>query len=108
MMGLSTMGNISLGWALVAGRKRVPSPAAGKTALRTLAGIVSSVIGKAVKCRVRGSYFMQCNLKAMIAPAARLVCFSLHAQGTGIKNARVVDGTGSPARLASVVIRDSR
>src|SRR6266496_2361657 len=35
MMGLSTMGNISLGWALVAGRKRVPSPAAGKTALRT-------------------------------------------------------------------------
>src|SRR5476649_2688560 len=39
MMGLSTMGSISLGWALVAGRKRVPSPAAGKTAFRTLAGI---------------------------------------------------------------------
>src|SRR5580698_7014830 len=35
MMGLSTSGSISLGWALVAGRKRVPSPAAGKTALRT-------------------------------------------------------------------------
>src|SRR3954470_9208369 len=35
MMGLSTMGSISLGWALVAGRKRVPRPAAGKTALRT-------------------------------------------------------------------------
>src|SRR5882757_4411070 len=34
-MGLSTMGSISLGCALVAGRKRVPSPAAGKTALRT-------------------------------------------------------------------------
>ena len=32
MMGLSTSGSISLGWALVAGRKRVPSPAAGKTA----------------------------------------------------------------------------
>jgi imidazolonepropionase-like amidohydrolase len=30
------------------------------------------------------------------------------AQVTIIRNARVVDGTGSPARLASVVIRDSR
>src|SRR5262245_38435616 len=37
--GLSTSGSISLGCALVAGRKRVPSPAAGKTALRTLEGI---------------------------------------------------------------------
>src|SRR5438105_972951 len=35
MMGLSTIGSISLGWALVAGRKRVPSPAAGNTALQT-------------------------------------------------------------------------
>src|SRR3954471_20459528 len=35
MMGLSTSGSISLGWAFVAGRKRVPQPAAGKTALRT-------------------------------------------------------------------------
>ena len=35
MAGLSTTGSISLGWALVAGRKRVPSPAAGMTALRT-------------------------------------------------------------------------
>src|SRR5215467_3263067 len=35
MVGLSTSGNISLGWAFVAGRKRVPKPAAGKTALRT-------------------------------------------------------------------------
>ena len=31
--GLSTTGSISLGVALVAGRKRVPSPAAGMTAL---------------------------------------------------------------------------
>src|SRR5450755_3741463 len=36
MMGLSTSGSISFGWALVAGRKRVPNPAAGKIALRTL------------------------------------------------------------------------
>src|SRR5260370_40238470 len=35
MIGLSTRGSISLGCALVAGRKRVPSPAAGKTALRS-------------------------------------------------------------------------
>jgi ferredoxin len=44
MMGLSTMGSISFGCALVAGRNRVPSPAAGKTALRTLAGINSSLV----------------------------------------------------------------
>jgi len=35
MIGLSTSGSISLGWALVAGRKRVPRPAAGKMALRS-------------------------------------------------------------------------
>ena len=35
MIGLSTSGSISLGCALVAGRNRVPQPAAGKTALRT-------------------------------------------------------------------------
>src|SRR5712691_4173464 len=34
MIGLSTSGSISLGCALVAGRKRVPRPAAGKTAFR--------------------------------------------------------------------------
>src|ERR1700719_436402 len=33
--GLSTTGSIFLGCAFVAGRKRVPSPAAGSTALRT-------------------------------------------------------------------------
>src|ERR1039458_5575793 len=40
MIGLSTIGSISLGWALVAGRKRVPRPAAGNTALRTFMGMV--------------------------------------------------------------------
>src|SRR5512140_2549867 len=35
MMGLSTTGSISLGWALVAGKKRVPRPAAGNTAFLT-------------------------------------------------------------------------
>src|SRR6476620_839637 len=36
MMGLSTSGSISFGCAFVAGRNRVPKPAAGKTALRTI------------------------------------------------------------------------
>src|SRR3954451_8821855 len=35
MIGLSTRGSISFGWALVAGRKRGSHPAAGKTAFRT-------------------------------------------------------------------------
>src|SRR5450631_1416442 len=35
MVGLSTSGSISLGCALVTGRNLVPSPAAGKIALRT-------------------------------------------------------------------------
>ena len=35
MAGLSMTGSISFGCALVAGRKRVPSPAAGITALVT-------------------------------------------------------------------------
>src|SRR5579872_2197801 len=41
MIGLSTTGSISLGWALVAGRNRVPSPAAGNTALRTFIVIMA-------------------------------------------------------------------
>ena len=48
-VGLSTIGSISLGVAFVAGRKRVPSPAAGTTALRTLAlvgvGSISILMG---------------------------------------------------------------
>ena len=36
MSGLSTKGNISLGEAFVAGRNRVPQPAAGMTAFLTV------------------------------------------------------------------------
>src|SRR6266404_1140373 len=43
MRGLSTSGSISFGWAFVAGRKRVPNPAAGKTALRTFV-IIPSIV----------------------------------------------------------------
>src|SRR5690349_13727283 len=42
MAGLSTTGSISLGELFVAGRNRVPRPAAGITALRTLVIRVSS------------------------------------------------------------------
>src|SRR2546430_5609094 len=57
MVGLSTSGSVSLGWALVAGRNRVPRPAAGKTALRTLIeGLLSGgAEGRpvlAVECRL--------------------------------------------------------
>src|SRR5574341_1806821 len=45
MMGLSTSGSISLGCALVAGRKRVPRPAAGKTDFLTLVINRQSTIG---------------------------------------------------------------
>src|SRR5687768_3734166 len=38
MRGLSTIGSISFGLALVAGRKRVPRPATGNTAKRIGAG----------------------------------------------------------------------
>src|SRR6266850_6629050 len=41
MVGLSTSGSISLGWALVTGRKRVPRPAAGKMALRTIEVVIT-------------------------------------------------------------------
>src|SRR5580765_3531829 len=47
MMGLSTNGSISLGCALVAGRKRVPRPAAGNTALRTFI-FISEILSTAL------------------------------------------------------------
>ena len=37
-----------------------------------------------------------------------VVCASLHAEVIAIRNARVIDGTGAPARVEAVVIRDSR
>src|SRR5471032_1388802 len=45
MTGLSTTGSISLGIALVAGRKRVPIPATGNTALRTGFTVDMCVLG---------------------------------------------------------------
>ena len=45
--GLSTTGSISLAVALVAGRKRVPRPATGRTALRNGLITVSSLVSRA-------------------------------------------------------------
>src|SRR5947207_11837217 len=42
MAGLSRRGSISLGWALVAGRNLVPSPAAGMTALLTFTDVLAT------------------------------------------------------------------
>src|ERR1700752_4482763 len=55
--GLSTTGSISLGLALVAGRKRVPRPATGNTAVR-IAGL-ETVIEVLSLCRGRG---LMCSL----------------------------------------------
>ena len=43
MAGLSTSGSISFGCAFVAGRKRVPSPAAGITAFRTISVTIEAI-----------------------------------------------------------------
>src|SRR5256885_3407100 len=54
MMGLSTSGSISLGMALVAGRNRVPRPAAGNTALRTfMGGMSASLSAQETDCYIR-------------------------------------------------------
>src|ERR1700722_8828039 len=57
MMGLSTSGSISFGCAFVAGKKRVPRPAAGNTALRTFIGIRRSLGGGRWSLALRYSLF---------------------------------------------------
>jgi hypothetical protein len=44
MVGVSIIGSISFGWALVAGKKRVPKPAAGITAFFTIIFILLIVL----------------------------------------------------------------
>src|SRR5205809_4587467 len=55
MVGLSTRGSISLGWALVTGRKRVPRPAAGMMARRMVRLVIpENVPGGQLGRRRRG------------------------------------------------------
>lgn len=42
--GLSTIGNMALGWAFVAGKNRVPNPATGIMALRIFKEISPSTV----------------------------------------------------------------
>src|ERR1700686_89414 len=58
MIGLSTNGNISFGWALVAGKKRVPNPAAGKMALRTLRVLRRSPSVRRSCCVIAGLFIL--------------------------------------------------
>src|SRR5207249_608657 len=69
MIGLSTRGSISLGCALVAGRNRVPRPAAGKTALRIFIGpfdastapvtiVLSVVLSCALPKELKGTFVL--------------------------------------------------
>jgi len=51
---LSTSGSISFGCAFVAGRKRVPRPAAGKTAFRSVLNASSKL---RADLKVRSTYF---------------------------------------------------
>src|ERR1017187_9178445 len=79
MMGLSTIGSISLGGALVAGRNRVPSPAAGNTALRTLAVIYYSLVPQRPLWQLASLYFH--------VPCAIYMCLD---NTNGIRNSRTL------------------
>ena len=74
MIGLSTSGSISFGCALVAGRKRVPRPAAGNTALRTrdvTSGIVAEdVLGARIYNAVAASE-AACSIRPSFATTSR-------------------------------------
>src|ERR1700732_2727763 len=76
--GRSTIGSISLGIALVAGRNRVPRPATGKIALRMgFMGVGWGVGGRFVsqKERIEGGVYHRTGRrqgKRLQAPAVRL------------------------------------
>src|ERR1700683_4677339 len=72
MMGLSTSGSISFGCALVAGKNRVPRPAAGNTALRTFMVIdtrQSRIVPRQRFAFNRTLYLAMINPKAFIPEA---------------------------------------
>src|SRR5258705_2881324 len=98
MTGLSTSTSISFGCALVAGRKRVPSPAAGKTALR---------IEPAMPSSYRTSAVVRCTRRptAMIDPAFLREHFE--AVRTALAN-RGVDLTSELEELAALESRRRR
>src|SRR5205085_2401494 len=90
MIGLSTMGSISFGWALVAGRKRVPSPAAGNTALRTLAGITFQC-GARGRILARRIVFLLALCYGLILGKNRTMAYVIAEPCIGTKDTACVD-----------------
>src|SRR5512138_3190631 len=97
MRGLSTIGNISLGLAFVAGKKRVPRPATGNTAVRiSFVTRHSPVDGGSMIARrtqVNGSRFARsvesCSTEChRLAPASRAVQLGAAFQETPPRAAR--------------------
>src|SRR5437879_3005700 len=79
MIGLSTSGSISLGWALVAGRNRVPRPATGNTALRTM-DVTLTIVAEARPAR---EYTMKTEAPVLDSNYIR---DQLEAVRTGLRN----------------------
>src|SRR5215472_4306737 len=101
MIGLSTRGSISLGWALVAGRKRVPNPAAGKTALRTRMVIERSRASKMQEFYPKQSAF-HCNPEVARDPDC-----PMHLGSGTFERLRILVVVGIP-HLRSLRVRDFR
>src|ERR1035437_2239130 len=89
MTGLSTSGSISFGWALVAGRKRVPQPAAGKTAFRTR---ILPQLSSGLDVAYRGEY--------TVGPAA-----TTRSRTAGYRPELAPTGLGRPFRSGSGSLR---
>jgi N-acyl-D-amino-acid deacylase len=66
------------------------------------------VNGRPARNRVRASFFVLLGLLAIVAPAAHAVQSQTPLFDLAIVNAKVIDGTGAPARVADVGIRDGR
>ena len=97
MAGRSTTGSISLGTALVTGRKRVPRPAAGITALRTLDLMVSPA--PSATRRLRAARRSRMPYRATVATAwrQRVEHFLYPVGGGGILGTRARRVLSAPA-----------
>src|SRR5215472_10953722 len=102
--GLSTTVNISLGCALVAGRKRVPSPAAGRTALRTLgcaADFCEDCFASLAIFPVISWIWAEILMFLSTVDGGREVCQSNHSPKLGMGNEYGSDFLGQTAKIAA-------
>src|ERR1700731_3566446 len=97
---LSTTGSISLGCALVAGRNRVPSPAAGSTALRTRFGFsaICSTAPSHLTCRSHTCQSIRCP-RCGGSPSLRALRSPIHAAGKVNSNRLLVAQALLPVRV---------